>query len=151
MANCDTSPIREQIIDAIKTVEDPEIPVNLYDLGLIYDLQITPSADESASPECVDVSITMTLTTPNCPVAETMPMQVQEVVKQIAGVRKAIIKLVWTPTWTRDCMSEEGKMILEFMGITWKDPKVGPMGDLGQPSTQNAPTNLTIGDSNRGE
>jgi len=125
--------IRGEIIEAIKTVEDPEIPINLYDLGLIYDLDIQPSKDG----ERVDVKISMTLTTPNCPVAESMPMMVQEVVKKVSGVGRAMILLVWSPPWSREKMTEDGRMMMDFLGVSWKDG--GPV----QPGVQ--ATSLTIG------
>jgi len=142
MPPLDLDNIRERIIEALKTVEDPEIPVNLYDLGLIYDLDIRPMEDE---PESCEVRITMTLTTPNCPVAESMPLQVQSAVKdQVEEVEKASINLVWTPPWTGERMSEDAKMTLEFMGISWKDPNVGPRGGGGgAPST-----GITVGRKN---
>lgn len=97
--------LRDRIIAALKTVHDPEIPVNLYDLGLIYRLEILPSGD---------VEIDMTLTTPNCPVAEDLPVQVKEVVEGVEGVRVAVVRLVWDPPWDRARMSEEAQMILGF-------------------------------------
>jgi FeS assembly SUF system protein len=105
---------REAIIERLRTVHDPEIPVNLYDLGLIYDLDIT--ADN-------DVNVRMTLTTPNCPVADELPRQVKQAVEQTDGVRSANVELVWQPQWSSEMMSEDAKMQLEMMGISWKDPK----------------------------
>ncbi len=110
--------VKAAIVEAIKTVEDPEIPVNLYDLGLIYELNLV----EANAGGLFDVSITMTLTTPNCPVAESMPGMVQIAVTEVAGVGQVSIELVFTPAWTSERMSEDAKLILEFMGISWKDP-----------------------------
>ncbi|MCP4758466.1 MAG: DUF59 domain-containing protein [Planctomycetes bacterium] len=121
----ESSPLRERIIDAIRTVRDPEIPVNLYELGLIYDIQI----DERSS-----VQITMTLTTPNCPVAELLPQQVEQAVAAVDGVSGTAVEIVWEPEWTPDMMSEAAKLDLDFTGKF--DPR-----KFHQPSK----TNLTIG------
>jgi len=103
----DTKPTREelepQIIEALKTVYDPEIPVNIYDLGLIYGFEI----DENYF---VDVS--MTLTAPGCPVAETFPGIVENAVKGVAAVSDARVELTFEPPWTMDNMSEEAKLEL---------------------------------------
>ena len=119
--------LRQLVITAIKTVQDPEIPVNLYDLGLIYDLDL----DEEQG----IVAITMTLTTPNCPVAESMPGAVKAAVESVPGVEQASVELVWEPPWSRERMSEEARMTLDMMGIDWAD---GPMIKKG-------PTGLTVG------
>jgi len=89
--------IETLIVDAIKTVYDPEIPVNVYDLGLIYKI--------STNPQGV-VSITMTLTNPNCPVADEIPREVKEAVLKVDGVREVDIKLVFEPEWNKDMMSD---------------------------------------------
>jgi len=94
------------IIDALKTVYDPEIPVNIYDLGLIYECNIDDSY-------FVDVS--MTLTAPGCPVAETFPGFVENAVKTVVGVSDARVVLTFDPPWTMDNMSEEAKLELGFM------------------------------------
>ena len=93
----------EDIIEAIRTVEDPEIPINLYDLGLIYDIK---QADNG------DVDITMTLTAPNCPVAGEMPRMVADAVVKTGGVGKINVKLTWSPKWTKDMMSDDAKFAL---------------------------------------
>lgn len=90
--------LRAEVIAALRTVYDPEIPVNIYDLGLIYGLDV----DEAAG----KVSIRMTLTAPGCPVAATFPGTVEEAVKAVPGVREAHVELVWDPPWSRDLMSE---------------------------------------------
>ena len=90
--------LQEKIIEAIKTVYDPEIPVSIYELGLIYDIAI--DAQTSA------VAIKMTLTAPGCPVAGTLPREVQQKVAAVAGVTEASVELVWEPAWTKDRMSE---------------------------------------------
>lgn len=93
----------ETVIDALRTVHDPEIPVNIYDLGLIYDLDI--AADGS-------VGIDMTLTAPACPVAGELPMAVAEAVAAVAGIGEVTVRLVWDPPWSADLMSEDAKMAL---------------------------------------
>ena len=95
----------EAIVEAIKTVYDPEIPVNLYDLGLIYRLE---RADNG------DVAIDMTLTAPACPVAGEMPGKVAEAVAAVPGVGEVEVHLVWEPPWTKDRMSEDAKLALDI-------------------------------------
>ena len=94
----------EQIIECIKTVMDPEIPVNLYDLGLIYSIKNSNN----------NVLIEMTLTNPNCPVAGQMPESVAKSIEQIYGLRSIEVKLVWKPTWSKDLMSEDAKLALDI-------------------------------------
>ena len=98
--------IKEAVMLALKTIYDPEIPVNIYALGLIYDVQV--------SEDC-DVNITMTLTSPNCPVAETLPVEVEEKVKVISAVKKVKVEIVFEPTWNKDMMSEEAKLELGML------------------------------------
>lgn len=95
----------EAIADALRTVFDPEIPVNIYDLGLIYDHDV--AADGK-------VKIEMTLTAPACPVAGTMPGQVAETVAQVPGVGEVEVKMVWDPPWTPERMSEDARMVLDI-------------------------------------
>ena len=95
---------KEKIIECIKTVMDPEIPVNLYDLGLIYSIENTNN----------DIVIEMTLTNPNCPVAGQMPENVAKSIEQIYGLRSIEVKLVWFPTWNKDLMSEDAKLALDI-------------------------------------
>ena len=102
----DDLPLKNKIIEAIKTVYDPEIPVNLYDLGLIYDIEI--NADN-------DVHINMTLTAPACPVADALPAQVAAVVRQIEEVNSVKVDLVFDPPWTQDRMSEEAQLMLNLL------------------------------------
>jgi FeS assembly SUF system protein len=97
--------LRSRIIEALKTVHDPEIPVNIYELGLIYDLQITPNGE---------VLVKMTLTAPNCPVAEIMPNQVRQKILAVEGVTAASIDLVFDPPWDRDRMSDATRLALGF-------------------------------------
>lgn len=96
----------EAVIDALKEIYDPEIPVNIYDLGLIYDVQI--SADNHAK-------VLMTLTTPNCPVAESMPGEVELRVGSVPGVGHAEVELVWDPPWDPQKMSDEAKLELGML------------------------------------
>ena len=95
---------KEEIIACIKTVMDPEIPVNLYDLGLIYSIENNNN----------NILIEMTLTNPNCPVAGQMPENVAKSIEQINGLRSIEVKLVWTPTWSKDLMSEDAKLALDI-------------------------------------
>jgi FeS assembly SUF system protein len=101
------SPFEARIIAALRSVFDPEIPVNIYDLGLIYNLQV----DEPAG----DVRILMTLTTPNCPVAEDMPGQVQEAVSLVEGVKSAKVELTFEPPWDKDMLSESALLELGLL------------------------------------
>ena len=96
----------EKIVEMIKTIFDPEIPVDIYELGLIYDVFVN---------EETDVKVLMTLTSPNCPVAETLPMEVEEKIRSIEGVRNAEVEITFDPTWTQDMMSEEAKLELGFL------------------------------------
>ncbi len=98
--------LEAQIIEIIKTCYDPEIPVNIYELGLIYDIHIDDSNQ---------VHIKMTLTSPGCPVAGTLPGEVQEKVKSIPEIKKVVVEVVWDPPWSPDMMSEEAKLELGFM------------------------------------
>ncbi len=95
----------EDVVGALRTVFDPEIPVNIYDLGLIYDCMMTDKGD---------VEITMTLTAPACPVAGEMPGQVAEALALVDGVGVVRVKLTWTPPWDMTKMSEEAKMALGY-------------------------------------
>jgi len=95
-----------QIIERLKRVFDPEIPVNIYDLGLIYNISV--ESDSVAH-------ITMTLTAPNCPVAESLPVEVKESVLQIQGVKDCVVEVTFEPPWTKDMMSEEAMLDLGFL------------------------------------
>lgn len=97
--------LKNAIIDQIKTVFDPEIPVNIYDLGLIYEINV----DEKGQAEVI-----MTLTSPACPVAGSLPGEVEEVVMEIDGVEDAVVELVFDPPWDKEMMSEEAKFELGF-------------------------------------
>ena len=96
----------EKIVAMLKTVYDPEIPVNVYDLGLIYKIDVT---DEG------DVTIDMTLTAPNCPAADFIMEDVRQKIESIEGVKNATINLVFEPEWDKDMMSEEAKLELGFL------------------------------------
>jgi len=99
-------PLEERVIAALKTVHDPEIPVNIYELGLIYNVDINKDNK---------VFVTMTLTTPGCPVAGSMPGQVEHAVKGVEGVSDAEVELVWDPPWTIDRMSDEARLTLGML------------------------------------
>jgi FeS assembly SUF system protein len=96
----------ESVIEALKDIYDPEIPVNIYDLGLIYDVEITPENH---------AFVKMTLTTPNCPVAESMPGEVELRVGSVPGVGHAEVELVWDPPWDPQRMSDEAKLELGML------------------------------------
>lgn len=98
--------VEELIIETIKTVFDPEIPVDIYEMGLIYEINV----DDEFNAEVV-----MTLTSPSCPVAETMPEEVKQKVDSMWSVKSATVNLVWEPPWTKEMMSEEALLELGFM------------------------------------
>ena len=101
--------LEDQIIMVIKTVEDPEIPVNIYELGLIYFINIVKAE------EGYDVDVEMTLTSPNCPVAESMPEEVRTKVENLERVNKATVTITWDPTWDQSFMSDEAKLELGML------------------------------------
>jgi FeS assembly SUF system protein len=105
-AKVDPSELESRVIAVLKTCYDPEIPVDIYELGLIYGIDI----DETGF-----VDVTMTLTSPGCPVAGSLPGEVEEKVRAVPGVRDARVRLVWEPTWTMDMMSEPAKLTLGFL------------------------------------
>jgi FeS assembly SUF system protein len=96
----------EKIVKVLKTIYDPEIPVDIYELGLIYDVLVN---------EENDVKILMTLTSPNCPVAETLPVEVEEKVKSLNAIKDAEVEITFDPPWTQDLMSEEAKLELGLL------------------------------------
>ncbi|MAQ31155.1 MAG: FeS assembly SUF system protein [Flavobacteriales bacterium] len=98
--------IGEEVVKALCQIYDPEIPVNIYELGLIYDVQIS---------EDFDVKILMTFTAPNCPVAESLPLEIKEKVEKVKKINKAIVDITWDPPWNKTMMSEEAKLELGFL------------------------------------
>ena len=96
----------DQIVEVIKTIYDPEIPVDIYELGLIYDVFIN---------EDLEVKILMTLTSPNCPVAESLPMEVENKVKSMKMIKDAEVELTFDPPWSQDLMSDEAKLELGML------------------------------------
>jgi FeS assembly SUF system protein len=98
--------LREKVVDAIRTCYDPEIPVNIYELGLIYDLKLSPEAN---------VEVLMTLTSPACPVAGSLPGEVEARIRGVEGVNDARVELTWEPTWSTSRMSEGAKLELNMM------------------------------------
>lgn len=105
--NININQLGEQIIGAIKTVFDPEIPIDVYELGLIYDVMINE--------ENLDVKILMTLTTPNCPVAESLPAEVQEKVRSVDNVNNVELELTFDPPWGQELISEAGRLELGML------------------------------------
>jgi len=101
------SALEKEIIEMLKLVYDPEIPVNIYDLGLIYGLKVNPASGQ--------VLIRMTLTAPGCPVAQTFPETVADVVRQVPGVEEVQVELVWEPPWSRKMMSEAARLELGML------------------------------------
>ena len=104
--NIDVNSLGEKIVSVLKTIFDPEIPVDIYELGLIYDVFVN---------EDYEVKILMTLTTPNCPVAETLPLEVEEKIKSLDAVRNAEVEITFDPPWSQDLMSDEAKLELGFL------------------------------------
>ncbi|MEM1007293.1 MAG: SUF system Fe-S cluster assembly protein [Pseudomonadota bacterium] len=100
------NPLYDPVVEACRTVFDPEIPVNIYDLGLIYTISIS---DENA------VKVIMTLTAPGCPVAGEMPGWISEAIEPVAGVKEVEVELTWEPPWGMDMMSDEARLELGFM------------------------------------
>ena len=96
--------LKEKIITEIKKIYDPEIPVNIYELGLIYDIYVKGN----------DVNVKMTLTSPNCPVAESLPKEVKDSIMEIKGVDKVDLDLVWDPPWDKSMMTEAAKLELNL-------------------------------------
>ena len=102
----DTSALGEKIVKVLKTIYDTEIPVDIYELGLIYDVMVN---------EDFDVKILMTLTSPNCPVAETLPVEVEEKIKSIDEIKDAEVEITFDPPWSQELMSEEAKLELGML------------------------------------
>lgn len=102
----DTVQVTEQIVEMLRTCYDPEIPVDIYEMGLIYDIKVEPTGE---------AEIKMTLTSPNCPAAQSIPAEVEEKVKSVPEVTDARVEIVWEPPWNLDLMSEEAKLELGLM------------------------------------
>ena len=103
----DADEMEARVIDALKTVYDPEIPVNIYELGLIYGLNVDPLGNHA--------DVEMTLTAPGCPVAGSMPEWVENAVRHVAGVESVNVQLVWEPPWTPELMSMRAKLELNML------------------------------------
>ena len=98
--------LEQNIIEQIKGIYDPEIPVNIYELGMIYEIKIDDD---------MNAHILMTLTSPNCPVADSLPLEVKEKVKQVEGINDAEVEITFDPPWSQDMMSEEARLELGFL------------------------------------
>ena len=98
--------VGNKVVDVLKTVYDPEIPVDIYELGLIYDVEVSNTKE---------VRILMTLTSPNCPVAEILPVEVEEKIKTLEEVDEATVEITFDPPWEKEMMSEEAKLELGFL------------------------------------
>ena len=105
-SNIHVNALGEKIVRVLKTIFDPEIPVDIYELGLIYDVFVN---------EEYEVKVLMTLTTPNCPVAETLPLEVEEKVKSLDDVKDAEVEITFDPPWSQDLMSDEAKLELGML------------------------------------
>jgi len=106
MTDAELQAVGEKVVEMLRTIYDPEIPVDIYELGLVYDVQVSTD---------VDVKILMTLTSPNCPVAESLPEEVKEKVRSIDEVNEVELELTFDPPWDKDMMSEEAKLELGFL------------------------------------
>jgi len=106
MTEAEVQVLGEKIVEVLRSIYDPEIPVDIYELGLIYDVQASTEGD---------VKILMTLTSPNCPVAESLPQEVKEKVRSIDEVAEVDVELTFDPPWDKDMMSEEAKLELGFL------------------------------------
>ena len=106
MTKMNTQDLGEKIVKELKSIFDPEIPVDIYELGLIYDVFVN---------EDNEVKILMTLTSPNCPVAESLPQEVEEKIRSIDEVKTAEVEITFDPPWTKDLMSDEAKLELGFL------------------------------------
>jgi len=106
MAKPDMKPIMQDVIEVLQDIYDPEIPVNIYDLGLIYEIDL----DETGK-----VKITMTLTSPACPVAESLPIEIKSMVGHVEDIKEVDVEIVWDPPWNIHMMSEEARLELDMM------------------------------------
>jgi FeS assembly SUF system protein len=101
-----TEALKQKVIECLHTIYDPEIPVNIYELGLIYEINVLP---------ITNVQIVMTLTSPACPAAQTIPVEVDQKVRQIEGVNDVHVAVTWTPTWNKSMMSEAAQLELGML------------------------------------
>ena len=108
------SDIKNQVIEEIKKIYDPEIPVNIYELGLIYKVSFKKAESKDTEPVEYDVSVEMSLTSPACPVAQEMPSWVQNAIFPLQGVRHVDVEIVWDPTWDPSMMAETAKLQLNM-------------------------------------
>ncbi len=106
MNDAEMQKVGDDIVDVLRSIFDPEIPVNIYELGLIYDVQVSSEGD---------VKILMTLTSPNCPVAESMPEEVRQKVGTLDEVKEVLVDITFEPPWTKEMMSEEAMLELGFL------------------------------------
>ncbi|MBL31191.1 MAG: FeS assembly SUF system protein [Flavobacteriales bacterium] len=104
--NDDLQKLGEDVVGVLCQIYDPEIPVNIYELGLIYDVEVSDQ---------YDVRVLMTFTAPNCPVSETLPVEIKEKIETLEKVKSATIDITWDPPWEKDMMSEEAKLELGFL------------------------------------
>jgi FeS assembly SUF system protein len=102
----DTEALKEKVVECLKTIYDPEIPVNIYEMGLIYEISILPINN---------VQIVMTLTAPSCPAAQSLPVEVDQKVREIEGVNDVHVSVTWTPPWDKSMMSEAAQLELGFL------------------------------------
>lgn len=102
----DTEEMKEKVVEVLKSIFDPEIPVNIYELGLIYEISVLPLNN---------IQVVMTLTSPACPAAQSLPIEVDQKVRQIEGVNDVHVAVTWTPTWDKSMMSEAAALELGFM------------------------------------
>jgi FeS assembly SUF system protein len=102
----DANVLRDKVVEVVKTIFDPEIPVNIYDLGLIYRVDVLPINN---------IQITMTLTAPSCPAAQSLPVEVDQKVREIEGVNDVHVQVTWDPPWDKSMMSEEAQLELGWL------------------------------------
>ena len=106
MDDAEKNAVEERIVEQLKNCFDPEIPVNIYDLGLIYDIQVEPAGD---------VAIKMTLTAPNCPAAQSLPVDVKTAAERAEGVESAEVEVVFDPPWTTEKMNDSAKLVMNIL------------------------------------
>jgi FeS assembly SUF system protein len=102
----DTEALKQKVIECLQTIYDPELPVNIYELGLIYEVSVLPINN---------VQIVMTLTAPGCPAAQSLPIEVDQKVRQVEGVNDVYVSVTWTPPWNKSMMSEAAQLELGFL------------------------------------